>query len=98
MQEGTYYVFRSTTEKLGEHMTHIEESGDTIVTSVFTGGRDWSVVCRKGITPDPFAAALKEFAQILRKDQESRDQRLEAAVTRGVRAGSRARSNGGVVR
>lgn len=43
-----YYIFRSTTDKVAEHMNHIEESGDTIIAPTFTGGRDWVIVCRKG--------------------------------------------------
>lgn len=49
MQAGTLYLFRSTTDKLAEHLNHIEESGDVAyVPPTFTGGRDWVIVCRKG--------------------------------------------------
>lgn len=45
MQE---YLFRATTNRLLEHRKSIEESGDTIVSQDFQGGRDWLLTCRKG--------------------------------------------------
>lgn len=44
-----HYVFRSTTDKLADHMQHITESGDTVIGDpTFVGGRDWVLLCRKG--------------------------------------------------
>lgn len=43
-----FYMFRSTTEKLPEHMQHITESGDSVLDKTFVGGRDWVLLCRKG--------------------------------------------------
>lgn len=43
-----YYLFRSTTAKLCDHLQHIAESGDTVVWPAFVGGRDWLLICRKG--------------------------------------------------
>lgn len=54
-----HYIFRSTLDKLPEHIQHITESGDTVVGDpTFVGGRDWVLLCRKGgprvadLTPD----------------------------------------------
>lgn len=44
-----FYLFRSTTARLTEHLQHIEESGDTVVGVAFMGGeKHWVIVCRKG--------------------------------------------------
>ena len=42
-----HYVYRSTQDKLNEHIAHIEESGDQIIPPLYwTGGRDWLILCR----------------------------------------------------
>lgn len=47
MQETPYYLFRTTTAKLCEHIQHIIESGDQVMWPVFIGAREWVIVCQK---------------------------------------------------
>lgn len=42
-----YYVYRTTTDKLGSDLNRIAECGDRIVTPVHVGGRDWVLICIK---------------------------------------------------
>lgn len=42
-----FYVYRTTTDKLGESLNRISDSGDQIRETVHVGGRDWVVVCVK---------------------------------------------------
>lgn len=42
-----FYLFRTTTAKLCDHLQHIIESGDTPVWPVFIGAREWVIICRK---------------------------------------------------
>lgn len=72
-----HYVFRSTTEKLPEHVQHIRESGDTIIGDpTFVGGRDWVLLCRKGeptvcdLSRDEFVAAVAEGVKRGTRDAE----------------------------
>jgi hypothetical protein len=51
MEPGTVYLFRSTTDKLADHLNHITECGDSVVGQHFVGGRDWVIVCRKDGRP-----------------------------------------------
>lgn len=44
------YLYRCTTDKLTMHIARIEEAGDLVEWPVFTGGRDWVLVCRKADT------------------------------------------------
>lgn len=39
-----HYVFRTTTEQLQQHLDHIRESGDDVLTVQFVGGRDWVII------------------------------------------------------
>lgn len=43
-----FYVYRCTSDKLEHHLNRVAESGDMVVWPVFTGGRDWLLVCRRG--------------------------------------------------
>lgn len=43
-----FYVYRSTTDKLEQHLNNITESGDVIVGTHHVGGRDWVLICRQG--------------------------------------------------
>ncbi len=43
-----YYIYRSTTDKLADHLNRITGMGDTVGSVHFTGGRDWVLVCRQG--------------------------------------------------
>lgn len=42
-----YYIYRTTTDKVADSLNHITESGDSVVQSVHTGGRDWVLICTK---------------------------------------------------
>lgn len=44
----TFYVYRTTTDKLADSLNHITESGDTVIAPTHVGGRDWVIVCCKG--------------------------------------------------
>lgn len=49
-----YYLFRSTTAHITEHLEHIEESGDAVVSCAFIGEKHWIIVCRRGeLRPAP---------------------------------------------
>lgn len=41
------YKYRCTSDKLDAALEHIHESGDTLLQAVFTGGRDWVLICLK---------------------------------------------------
>jgi hypothetical protein len=43
-----YYTYRSTTDKLADHLNRITMTGDQVFSVHFTGGRDWVLVCRQG--------------------------------------------------
>ncbi len=43
-----FYVYRCTSDKLEHHLNRVVEAGDQVVWPVFTGGRDWLLVCRRG--------------------------------------------------
>lgn len=46
-------IFRSVTDKLNEHMAHIEESGDRVIPPLYyCGGRDW-IILFVSDTPTP---------------------------------------------
>lgn len=49
-----FYIFRSTTEKLAQHLNQITGDGDQVFATHHTGGRDWIIVCRKA----PFVRSL----------------------------------------
>lgn len=60
-----HYIFRSTTDKLPEHISHIVESGDRVVGDpVFVGGRDWVLLCRKG-EPTILDLTTSEFEDLI---------------------------------
>lgn len=42
-----HYIFRTTTDQLAASMDRVVDSGDQILWPVFTGGRDWVLVCIK---------------------------------------------------
>lgn len=41
------YFYRCTEQQLGEALDRIHGAGDTLITAVFKGGRDWVLICRK---------------------------------------------------
>lgn len=49
MRLGRWYKWRSTTDKLDEHLNRIAESGDTVVSVHHVGGRDWVIICRAAL-------------------------------------------------
>lgn len=79
-----HYVFRSTTDKLPEHMQHIIESGDTVVGEpTWVGGRDWVLLCRQGaatvtdLSRDEFVMAVAEGVKLgIEASQGRRDGRM----------------------
>lgn len=86
MQTGSYYVFRSTIEKLPEHTAHIIESGDTIVTDpIFVGGRDWNILCRRGSCPTVTDGLVRAADALVRvADQLTRlERRIEKSGAQG---------------
>lgn len=56
MTLGRWYKYRSTFDKLDEHLNHIAESGDTVVSIHHIGGRDWVLICRVGQPRETLAA------------------------------------------
>lgn len=46
---GRWYSYRSTSDKLSDHLNSIEDSGDEVVKVKHVGGRDWLVLCRKAV-------------------------------------------------
>lgn len=48
-----FYVYRSTTDKLGHHLNSVVEAGDSVFSVHFQGGRDWLLVCRAGSKINP---------------------------------------------
>lgn len=47
-----HYVYRCTTDKLGDALDRIIESGDEVLWPVYAGGRDWLVLCRRKVEAD----------------------------------------------
>lgn len=45
-----HYVYRSTTDKLGDALDRIIAAGDEVPwPPVYAGGRDWFIICRKAV-------------------------------------------------
>lgn len=42
-----HYIFRTTTDQLAASLDRIVEAGDQVLWPVFTGGRDWTLICQK---------------------------------------------------
>jgi len=63
MRAGRWYKYRSTFDKLDEHLNHIAESGDTVVSIHHVGGRDWVLICRVGQPRGALAAAVTAGAR-----------------------------------
>lgn len=100
MQTGTFYVFRTTTEKMSEHHQHILDSGDSVVTEPhFVGGRDWLLLCRKGGPAVELGAALGTVAVALNRLTAKLEsfEKLADRARSGARQASPARVPGGVV-
>lgn len=57
-----FYLFRSTTAHLSEHLERIEESGDAVVSCQFMGEKHWLIVCRKGEWPQVSVSTLGDAA------------------------------------
>lgn len=43
-----FYLYRTTTDKLEQHLNDIVAAGDTVFAAQFTGGRDWVIIGRRG--------------------------------------------------
>lgn len=76
-----FYIYRCTTQQLEQSLNNVVESGDTVVQPVHVGGRDWVLICRKGVAAaDSFAEAIQEQTDELRAAQADRRVHLKKAA------------------
>lgn len=73
-----HYLYRSTTDKLGEQLDSIVEAGDQVLSTHFVGGRDWVVICRRG----PVANLDREVHEHIERLAEKASRRIDEASAR----------------
>lgn len=56
------YLFRTTNDKLPQHVAEIESVGDAVEHYQFVGGRDWTLVVRKSEAADEWEPSQRRLA------------------------------------
>ncbi len=87
------YLYRSTEDKLEEHLPRIAEAGDTVEHIIFKGGRDYVLVVRRGADDTAPTVRLDDdtvhrLAAAVR-DLDRRVDRVRDAARQGARQGQR---------